>query len=74
MMLTTTNLIVKVKRYHNDPLQPYFSFYNKPAIADDKEARKIAQKLNELTKLEDKSNDYIIEYYSVPMGLNPCKK
>ena len=43
-----TNLIVRVRRFNTDPLRPYFSFYNKPAIAKFEEAKKIAKKLNEL--------------------------
>ena len=68
-----TNLIVRVRRFNADPLRPYFSFYNKPAIAKFEEAKKIAKKLNELAQLEKKEyplqNDHTETYYAVPMTL-----
>ena len=62
----TTNLIVKVRKYKND--DPFFSFYNKAAIADDKKASEAVIKLNELAQLEKEEN-WQTEYYSVPMTL-----
>ena len=64
-----TNLIVRVRRFNTDPLRPYFSFYNKPAIAKFEEAKKIAKKLNELAQLEKTGNDHTETYYAVPMTL-----
>ena len=64
-----TNLIVRVKRFNNNPLHPYFSFYNNPAIAKFEEAKKIAKKLNELAQLEKTGNDHTETYYAVPMTL-----
>ena len=65
--LLTTNLIVKVRKYKND--QPWFSFHNTPAIANEENARATAQKLNELVKLEPQEKDWQTEYYSVPITL-----
>jgi len=62
----TTNLNVKVRKYKNE--QPYFSLYNKPAIADDVKASEAVIKLNELAQLETEEN-WQTEYYSVPMTL-----
>ena len=63
----TTNLIVKVRKYKNE--KPYFSFHDKPAIADRANAIATAEKLNELVKLEPQEKDWQTEYYSVPMTL-----
>ena len=63
----TTNLIVKVRKYKND--QPWFSFHNTPAIANEENARATAEKLNELVKLEPQEKDWQTEYYSVPITL-----
>jgi len=65
--LLTTNLIVKVRKYKND--QPWFSFHNTPAIANEENARATAEKLNELVKLEPQEKDWQTEYYSVPITL-----
>ena len=62
-----TNLIVKVRKYKND--QPWFSFHNTPAIANEENARATAQKLNELVKLEPQEENWQTEYYSVPITL-----
>ena len=62
-----TNLIVKVRKYKNE--KPYFSFYEKPAIADRENAIATAEKLNELVKLEPQEKDWQTEYYSVPLTL-----
>ena len=62
----TTNLIVKVRKYKNE--QPYFSLYNKPAIANDIKASETVIKLNELAQL-DKEEIWQTEYYSVPLTL-----
>jgi len=61
-----TNLIVKVRKYKNE--QPYFSFHNKPAIADETKARLTAEKLNELAEL-DKEENWQTQYYSVSLTL-----
>ena len=61
-----THLIVKVRKYKNE--QPYFSFHEMPAIADETKARKSVEQLNELAKLENEDN-WQTEYYSVPMTL-----
>ena len=63
----TTNLIVKVRK-HKDQ-QPWFSFHNTPAIANEENARATAEKLNELVKLEPQEKDWQTEYYSVPLTL-----
>ena len=65
--ILTTNLIVKVRKYKNE--QPYFSFHNTPAIADEMKAKETAKKLNELVKLEPQDEGWQVEYYSVPMTL-----
>ena len=65
--LLTTNLIVKVRKYKND--QPWFSFHNTPAIANEENARATAEKLNELVKLAPQEKDWQTEYYSVPITL-----
>ena len=65
--LLTTNLIVKVRK-HKDQ-QPWFSFHNTPAIANEEKARATAEKLNELVKLEPQEENWQTEYYSVPMTL-----
>ena len=62
-----TNLIVKVRKYKNE--QPYFSFHDKPAIADRANAIATAEKLNELVKLEPQDENWQTEYYSVPLTL-----
>ena len=62
----TTNLIVKVRKYKNE--QPWFSFHNTPAMADETKAKETAKKLNELAEL-DQEKDWQTEYYSVPMTL-----
>ena len=61
-----TNLIVKVRKYKNE--QPYFSFHNMPAIADETKARLTVEKLNELAKINQEEN-WQTEYYSVPLTL-----
>ena len=61
-----THLIVKVRKYKNE--QPWFSFHDTPAIADETKAREVAEKLNELAKL-DIEEGWQVEFYSVPMTL-----
>ena len=61
-----TNLIVKVRKYKNE--QPYFSFLNNPAIADETKARLTVEKLNEIAEL-DKEENWQTQYYSVSLTL-----
>ena len=61
-----TNLIVKVRKYKNE--QPYFSFHNNPAIADETKARLTVEKLNEIAEL-DKEENWQTQYYSVSLTL-----
>ena len=61
-----THLIVKVRKYKNE--QPWFSFHNTPAMADETKASATVKKLNELAQL-DQEEDWQVEYYSVPMTL-----
>ena len=61
-----THLIVKVRKYKNE--QPYFSFHEMPAIADETKARETVEHLNKLAELERKDG-WQEEYYSVPMTL-----
>ena len=61
-----THLIVKVRKYRNE--QPYFSFHNMPAIADETKARLTVEKLNELADLEKEEN-WQVQYYSVPLTM-----
>ena len=64
--MLNTNLIVKVRKYENQ--KPYFSFHDQPAIADETKAQAVAEKLNELAKL-DTEEGWQVQYYSVPMTL-----
>ena len=61
-----THLIVKVRKYKNE--QPYFSFHEMPAIADETKARLTVEKLNELAEISPEEN-WQEEFYSVPMTL-----
>ena len=61
-----THLIVKVRKYKTE--QPYFSFHDMPAIADETKARESVEKLNSLAELE-KTDGWQEEYYSVSMTL-----
>ena len=61
-----THLIVKVRKYKTE--QPYFSFHDMPAIADETKARLTVEKLNELAQIEPKEN-WQEQYYSVPLTL-----
>ena len=61
-----TNLIVKVRKYKNE--KPYFSFHEKPAIADETKARLTVEKLNELADLS-KEEDWQTQYYTVPLTM-----
>jgi len=61
-----THLIVKVRKYKNE--QPWFSFHNTPAMADETKAKETVKKLNELAEL-DQEKDWQVEFYSVPMTL-----
>jgi len=61
-----THLIVKVRKYGNE--QPYFSFHDMPAIADETKARLTVEKLNELADLEKEEN-WQVQYYTVPLTM-----
>ena len=61
-----THLIVKVRKYRNE--QPYFSFHDMPAIADETKARLTVEKLNELADLEKEEN-WQVQYYTVPLTM-----
>jgi hypothetical protein len=61
-----TNLIVKVRKYKNG--QPYFSFHDKSAIADETKARLTVEKLNEIAEL-DKEENWQTQYYSINLTL-----
>mgnify|MGYP003154167419 CR=1 FL=1 len=61
-----THLIVKVRKYKNE--QPWFSFHNTPAMADETKASETVKKLNELAEL-DQEQDWQVQFYSVPMTL-----
>ena len=61
-----THLIVKVRKYQN--LEPYFSLYTVPAIADETKAIETVKKLNSLAELT-KEDGWQEEYYSVNMTL-----
>ena len=61
-----THLIVKVRKYKND--QPYFSFHEMPAIADETKARLTVEKLNELADLSVEEN-WQEQFYSVPLTM-----
>ena len=61
-----THLIVKVRKYKDD--QPYFSFHEKPAIADETKARLTVEKLNELADLSPEEN-WQTQFYTVPLTM-----
>ena len=61
-----TYLIVKVRKYKNE--QPWFSFHEKPAMADETKARLTVEKLNELADLEKEEN-WQVQYYTVPLTM-----
>jgi len=61
-----TYLIVKVRKYKNE--QPYFSFHEKPALADETKARLTVEKLNELADLSPEEN-WQTQYYTVPLTM-----
>jgi len=61
-----THLIVKVRKYKND--NPYFSFHEMPAIADETKARLTVEKLNELADLSTEK-DWQTQYYTVPLTM-----
>ena len=61
-----THLIVKVRKYKNE--QPYFSFHEMPAIADETKARLTVEKLNELAQIAPKEN-WQEQYYTVPLTM-----
>ena len=62
-----THLIVKVRKYKNDN-EPYFSFHDLPAIADETKAQLTVEKLNELADLRTEEN-WQTQYYTVPLTL-----
>ncbi len=64
--LLFTHLIVKVRKYKDE--QPWFSFHNMPAIADETKARLTVEKLNELADLEKEEN-WQVQYYTVPLTM-----
>ena len=61
-----THLIVKVRKYKNE--QPWFSFHNTPAMADETKASETVKKLNELAEL-DQEQDWQVQYYTVPLTM-----
>ena len=61
-----THLIVKVRKYRNE--NPYFSFHEMPAIADETKATLTVEKLNELADLSPEEN-WQTQYYSVPLTM-----
>ena len=61
-----THLIVKVRKYKND--QPYFSFHEMPAIADETKAMDTVEKLNALAEL-NKEKGWQEEYYCQSLTL-----
>jgi len=61
-----THLIVKVRKYKNE--NPYFSFHEMPAIADETKATLTVEKLNELADLSPEEN-WQTQYYSVPLTM-----
>jgi len=61
-----TYLIVKVRKYKNE--QPWFSFHEKPAMADETKARLTVEKLNELADLEKEEN-WQTQFYTVPLTM-----
>ena len=64
--MLNTNLIVRVRKYRTE--QPYFSFHEMPAIADETKARLTVEKLNELADLEKEEN-WQVQYYTVPLTM-----
>ena len=62
-----THLIVKVRKFKNE--QPYFSFHEMPAIADETKARLTVEKLNELVEIEGVEEGHQIQYYTVPLTM-----
>ena len=64
--LLFTHLIVKVRKYKDE--QPWFSFHNMPAIADETKARLTVEKLNELADLSPEEN-WQTQYYTVPLTM-----
>ena len=62
-----THLIVKVRKFKNND-QPYFSFHEMPAIADETKARLTVEKLNELADLSPEDN-WQTQYYTVPLTM-----
>ena len=61
-----THLIVKVRKYRNE--NPYFSFHEMPAIADETKARLTVEKLNELADLSVEEN-WQEQFYTVPLTM-----
>ena len=61
-----THLIVKVRKYRNE--NPYFSFHEMPAIADETKATLTVEKLNELADLSPEEN-WQTQYYTVPLTM-----